>query len=102
MKVKDRITVIMSVNATGTCKIPLVVIGSSKNSQCFKRSKPCLPYYSQAMPGMIKLPTTSGSMIYFCHKFHCVTKEPVTLIIDGFSGHDMNCHDPINQIQVFN
>ena len=101
MKAKDRITVIMSVNATGTCKIPLVVIGSSKNPRCFKRSKPCLSYYSQANAWNDKVTYNKWWYDIFLPQVRRVTKEPVALIIDGFSGHDMNCHDPINQIQVF-
>ena len=47
MKAKDRLTVILCVNATGTCKLPPVIIGPAKNPQCFRRNPPKLPYYQQ-------------------------------------------------------
>ena len=46
MKAKDRITIILCSNSTGTCKVhvPPTVIGSAKNPRCFKDNPPCLPY----------------------------------------------------------
>ena len=47
MKCKDRITIILCVNATGSCKLNPVVIGSAKNLRCFKYDHPVLPYFNQ-------------------------------------------------------
>ena len=47
MKAKDRITIILCSNSTGTCKVPPTVIGSAKNPRCFKDNPPCLPYLHQ-------------------------------------------------------
>ena len=48
MKAKDRITVILCVNSTGTCKIPPTVIGSAKNPRCFKdNSSKCAIFKSK-------------------------------------------------------
>ena len=47
MKAKDRITVIFCTNATGSCKMTPVVIGSAKRPRCFKNTPPCLPYFNQ-------------------------------------------------------
>lgn len=44
---KDRVTVMVCVNATGTHKIPLLLIGKSKNPRCFKNVKIPLTYKSQ-------------------------------------------------------
>ena len=48
LKAKDRLTVIVCTNASGTCKIPPAVIGKAKKPRCFHRNPPQLPYYSQA------------------------------------------------------
>ena len=48
LKAKDRLTVIVCTNASGTCKIPPAVIGKAKKPRCFRRNPPQLPYYSQA------------------------------------------------------
>ena len=47
MKAKDRLTVILCVNALGTCKISPVLIGSWKQPRCFKKNPPVIPYYHQ-------------------------------------------------------
>lgn len=44
---KDRVTVMVCANATGTHKIPLLLIGKSKNPRCFKNVKIPLTYKSQ-------------------------------------------------------
>jgi len=44
---KDRITVMVCANATGTHKMPLLLIGKSKNPCCFKNVKIPLTYKSQ-------------------------------------------------------
>ena len=47
MKAKDRLTVILCVNALGTCKISPVFIGSSKQPRCLKKNPPPIPYNHQ-------------------------------------------------------
>jgi hypothetical protein len=37
-KSKERITVLVGSNASGTEKLPLMVIGKSKNPRCFKNA----------------------------------------------------------------
>lgn len=37
--IKDKLTVLVCANMTGTEKIPLVVIGKAKNPRCFKNVK---------------------------------------------------------------
>ena len=44
---KDRVTVMVCANATGTHRIPLLMIGKSKNPRCFKNVKLPLIYTSQ-------------------------------------------------------
>ena len=48
MKAKDRVSAYMCTNATGTAKVPMSIIGKSKNPRCF-RVTPCpIKYWSQA------------------------------------------------------
>lgn len=49
---KDRVTLVLCVNATGTCKVPPLIIGNSKYPHCF-RDEPCpLPYTHQSSSWM--------------------------------------------------
>lgn len=54
-KSKERVTLMACANASGTCKVPLVFIHSSKNQRCFKHmdinSLP-VSYYAQKNPWM--------------------------------------------------
>ena len=47
MKAQEHVTIVLCVNAIGTCKLTPVVIGSAKNPFCFKLNPPSLPYYHQ-------------------------------------------------------
>lgn len=44
---KDRVTVMVCANATGTHRLPLLLIGKSKNPRCFKNVKVPLIYANQ-------------------------------------------------------
>ena len=48
MKAKDRLTLVLCFNATGTCKIAPLLVGTSKQPQCFRGGKKCpIPSVSQ-------------------------------------------------------
>ena len=47
MKAKDRITLYVTTNATGTDKVPLSMIGRAKNPRCFLNQRRRLNNYSQ-------------------------------------------------------
>lgn len=101
MKAKDRITVIACVNATGSCKLPPVIIGSAKKPRCFTRNPPCLPYYNQknAWNDTVIYNKWWNEILLPTVRKH--TKDPVALVLDGFSGHDDLCSDPVGQVKVF-
>eukprot|EP00731_Ephydatia_muelleri_P037465 Em0478g1a len=101
MKAKERLTIIMCANALGTCKIVPVVIGAAKTPRCFKNNPPSVPYYHQQN-------AWNDSKLYkkwwdevFVPTIRSFTKDPVALILDGFSGHDERCIDSLGQIRVF-
>ena len=52
------------------------------------------------MLGMIRQHIESDFSIFFC--LQCTfNSDRVALVIDSFSGHDLTCIDPFNQIEVF-
>ena len=101
MHAKERITVILCVNATGTCKMPPTVIGSSKNPRCFKKSRPCVPYFHQSNAWNDTVTYNQWWQEVFLPAIRLFTKERVALVMDGFSGHDRKCTDPLCQVQVY-
>ena len=102
MRCKDRLTVVLCVNATGTCKLDPVVIGSSKNPRCFRyNGPPSIPYFHQAKAWNDRALYRRWWGEVFLKKIREWTSDPVALIIDGFKGHDSSCTDPLGQVMVF-
>ena len=99
MKAKDRVAVILCVNSTGTCKIPPTVIGSAKNPRCFKDNPPSVPYLNQKNAWCDREIYNKWWADVFLMAICKWTIDPVALIIDGFSGHDLNCVD--SQVRMF-
>ena len=101
MKAKERVTIILCVNATGSCKMTPVVIGSAKNPRCFKRNPPSLPYYHQLNAWNDTINYNKWWDNVFLPAVRNTTQGPVALVVDGFSGHDDSCKDPLGQVKVF-
>ena len=101
MKAKERVTVLLCANALGSCKLPPLVIGSSKKPRCFKNTPPCLPYVSQANAWNNQATYRKWFFYIFLPAVRIQTSDRVALVIDGFSGHDLTCADPLNQAEVF-
>ena len=51
LKAKDRVTLLLCVNETGTYKIPPLLLGSAKKPRCFRDSPSAIPYVSKKMLG---------------------------------------------------
>ena len=101
IKAKERLTVILCVNATGSCKMTQVVIGSAKQPRCFKKTPSCLPYYFQPNAWNDTANYNKWWNEVFLPSIRKHTHDPVAFLIDGFSGHDKNCVDPLGQVRVF-
>ena len=101
MKAKDRLTVVLCVNSTGTCKVDPVVIGSAKKPRCFKEIPPVVPYFWQKNAWNDQVNYRKWWDTIFLPKIRAWTTQPVALVIDGFSGHNENCIDPHQQVKVF-
>lgn len=97
MCARDRVTLILCVNSTGSCKIDPVLIGTAKRPHCFKNSPPCIPKNAWNDHECYGLWWKS----VFLPQIRQWTKEKVAPLIDGFSGHDDTCSDPLDQVAVY-
>jgi len=98
---KDRVTLVLCVNSTGTCKIAPLMIGSSKEPRCFRDGRCPIPYTNQAKAWLDKNVYRYWWQNIFLPHIRRWTTEKVALIMDGFSGHDPTCVDPLGQASYF-
>lgn len=108
MKAKDRLTLVLCVNATGTIKIPPLLIGTAKKPHCFRNDR-------NGKPRECPLPYTHQKKAWvdkaiYRHWFHNVFLpevrkvagyRKVALLMDNCAGHDTTCEDPLGQVRVF-
>ena len=88
MKAKDRVSVYMCTNATGTAKVPMSIIGKSKNPRCF-RVTPCpIKYWSQANAWSDGPTFKTWWLEVFLPFIRRWTHLPMLLLMDGCSSHD--------------
>ena len=100
LKAKDRLTILLCVNATGTCKIPPLIVGCSKTPHCFRDSPSPLPYTHQANSWVNTAVYRHWWDTVFIPAVRSFTKEPVALLMDNFSGHDKTYTDPTGQVSI--
>lgn len=99
MKAKDRVTLYVTTNATGTDKVPLSLIGKSKNPRCFRNKTLKLKYYNQAK-------AWSDSKVFkkwweaFRLYIRSRTNRKCLLIMDNCGPHGTELVDPGGQIEV--
>ncbi|XP_057381568.1 jerky protein homolog-like [Daphnia carinata] len=84
MKSKDRITLVLCVKATDTCKIDPLIIGTAKTSHGFRDNRCPLPYTNQSRAWV-----------------QCFTNKRVALVMDSCSGHDKTIIDPTGQVSTY-
>ena len=99
MKVKDRVTIFVTTNATGTDLVPLSLIGKSKNPRCFKNARLRLKYFDQKK-------AWSDSKVFakwwqhFLYYIRNRTTKKVLLILDNCGPHGSELIDPLRQVTV--
>lgn len=101
LKAKDRATLVLCTNVTGTCKIEPLLVGSSKQPHCF-RDTPCpIPYTCQSNAWVDRTVYRFWWSNVFLPEVRRFTSDPVALLMDNCAGHDPNCIDPTGQVDVY-
>lgn len=90
MTAKYRLTLVLCVNATGSCKVPPVLIGTSANPDFFRNGRSPIPYTNQENAGMDKQKYRQWWSERFLSvvRAHARNGEKVTLLLDNSSGND--------------
>ncbi len=99
LRAKDRVALLLCVNADGSCKIPPALVGSAKNSHCFCGPSP-IPYLSQHNALVDREVYKAWWFNIFLPAVHDFTSERVVLLMDNCSGHDMALTDPTDQVEI--
>lgn len=98
---KDRVTLLLCVNAPGTCKIEPLLVGSAKNPHCFRDMPSPVPYASQSNSWVDRVVYKHWWYEIFLPAVRKWTNEPAALLVDNCSGHDPSCVDPLGQVSIF-
>lgn len=101
MQAKDRISLVFCVNATGTCKVDPLIIGTAKTPHCFRGQKCPLPYIDQARGWVDKPRYRHWWFNVFLPAIRNHTEDKVALLMDSCSGRDKECIDPTGQVDCF-
>ena len=86
-KAKERLTLVVCANATGTHKIPLCMIGKPKIPTCIKGRKWPLKYMDQRRAWMDRFTCSKWFDEVFLPEIKKRTGRPVLLIMDNAPGH---------------
>jgi len=89
LKSKDRVTLYIATNATGSQKVPLSMIGNSKNTRCFrqKQEKRKLRYFDQSKDWSNTCTFTCWFHEVFLPHIQSTTKDKGLLIMDKCEPH---------------
>jgi len=89
VKNKDRVTLVLAVNATGSLKIPVAIIGKAAVHLCLKSPRaPCpLPYFSQPSAWMDGDVYQKRLNTVFLPAVRARTKLPRVLVVDNCGAH---------------
>jgi len=89
MKAKDRVTLVLACNTTGTHKNPVAMVGKAKQPLCFKPPRwPCpLPYFSQTNAWMDGDLLKSWFETVFLPAERARTSQPVALVSSHCGAH---------------
>jgi len=89
MKNKDRVTLVLAVNSTGSHKIPVAVVGKAAVPLCFKTPRaPCpLPYFSQQPAWMDGDVYETWFNTVFVPAVRARTRLPCVLFVDKCGAH---------------
>ena len=102
LTVKDRVTLVFCVTATGE-KVPPLLVGTSKEPVCFRdklKDEKLIPYINQKSAWVDRTIYRHWWFNVFLPfvRDHAPNGEPVALILDNCSGHDPDLDDPLGQV----
>ena len=80
LRAKDRVTLVLCVNATGTCKEAPLIVGTSKNPHCFRDAPSPIPYINQRNAWVDREVYKGWWFHIFLPAVRKFTKEPVALL----------------------
>lgn len=100
MGAKDRITAYVCTSADGSQKLPMAIIGKSKNPRCFRLGPSQVPYFSQRSAWS----DTATFMRWFEEVFlvhvRRTTRKDVVLIMDNCGPHGADLVDTRGQVKI--
>jgi len=94
MTAKDRVTLVLACNATGSHKIPVAIIGCAAVPQCFKppRDGCPLPSFSQQSAWMDGTVNEKWFSTVFVSSVRSRTRSPVILVVENCGAHtELEC-----------
>lgn len=94
---KDRLTVLPCANMNGTEKLPLVVIGKSKNPRCFKKVKH-VPVDYQANRRAWMTQDLFRDWLHRLDRKMAIQGRRISLILDNAPGH---CKISLSSVELF-
>ena len=92
----------LATNATGSWKVPLSIIGNSKNPRCFGRiqEKRKLTYFNQTKAWSNTRTFTRWFHEVFLAHIRSTTNDKVLLIMDNCGPHSAKISDPFGQVKM--
>lgn len=101
MKAKDRVSLYIATNMTGTQKVPLGIIGTAKHPRCFKgRKKLPLTYFAQKNAWSDRETYKKWFFSLFLPHVRKTTTKKVLLIMDNCGPHSNTALDFKEQVQI--
>jgi DDE superfamily endonuclease/Tc5 transposase DNA-binding domain len=101
LRAKDRLTLVLCCNASGSVKVDPLIIGTAKKPVCFQDGTPQIPYIDKKNAWMDRITYRYWWDRVFLPAVREFTASPVALIMDQCSGHDSTVTDPLGQVTVY-
>ena len=100
MMAKDRITAYMCINADGSCKLPMAIIGKPKKRQCFRMGRSLVPYFSQKNAWYDSVTFKLWFDEVFLPHVPKWTSKRVALVMDNYGPHGTDSIDSREQVTI--
>ena len=101
LRAKDRLTLVLCCNASGSVKVDPLIIGTAKKPVCFQDGPPQISYINQKNAWMDRIIYRYWWNRVFLPAVREFTALPVALIMDQCSGHDSTVTDSLGQVTLY-